>query len=168
MQPRAEEIYRVLSSFVQAKRAGEADGSRRRSFALVVQGSTPMQAQVRELRGGCVMIDIGSSIFTLAYCDILGIDPASSDEGGLRVTVRPGCFASHVAARLRRAAPRPWSASTQNRPLAQPDDGPVHDLELDAYLSRSAGEENGGIAESDPAESARHEIVGNNASRRSR
>jgi hypothetical protein len=119
MQPRAEEIHRVLSAFVQAKRAGEAD-SRRRSFALLVQGSTPLLAEVRELRGACAMIDIGSSIYTLAYADILGVDPVPAGEGGLRLTVRPGCFASHVAARLRRTATRPWSSAAEGtaRPAA--------------------------------------------------
>jgi hypothetical protein len=169
MQPRGEEIYRVLTNFVKAGRAKEADGSRRRGFALVVQSSAPLAAEIRELRSGCAMIDIGSSIYTLAYSDILGIDPASAGEGGLRVTVKAGCFASHAAARLRRAAPRSWSGTgNQQRPLARPttrtDQAPLVDMPSDGYQRKS------GAAESDSAgtESARHEIVVNDASRSSR
>jgi hypothetical protein len=183
MQPRAEEIHRVLSTFVQVKRAGEAD-SRRRAFALVVQGSTPLLAEVRELRGACAMIDIGSSIYTLAYVDILGIDPIPAGEGGLRLTVRPGCFASHVAARLRRTAARPWSTVAEgsgrppavDRVLRSPGSGDSRRSAADPAQSyvREAGAAEpallktaGGTAEGDPAEteSARHEVVGNDAVR---
>jgi hypothetical protein len=183
MQPRAEEIHRVLSQFVQAKRAGKAD-SRRRSFALVVQGATPLLAEVRELRGACAMIDVGSSIYTLAYVDILGIDPIPADEGGLRLTVRPGCFASHVAARLRRTAARPWSSATEgsqrpaavDRALRSPDPGGSLRSAADPAQSyvREAGAADqvrpktvGGTAEGDPTEteSAWHEVVGNDAVR---
>ena len=163
MQPRAEEIYRVLTSFVERKGTPEADGSRRRSFSLVVQGSSPMEARIRDLRGACAMVDIGTSIFTLAYEDILGIDPIPAAEGGLRLTVKPGCFASHVAARLRRAAPRPWKQASEGRPLATPPRPAANDpLALDELLAHV---EEGGAAESDPAGSARQDVVGNNASR---
>ncbi|MEX2541006.1 MAG: hypothetical protein WD314_04330 [Trueperaceae bacterium] len=167
MQPRAEEIHRVLATFVKAKRAGEAD-SRRRAFGLVVQGSTPLLAEVRELRATCAMIDIGSSIYTLAFSDILGIDPVPAGEGGLRITVRPGCFASHVAARLRRAAPRSWStAPAVRRPTvaqSEPYDSYVREAEPH---EQPAAKTNGGTAEGDPAgsESAGHELVVNDAVR---
>lgn len=118
MQPRAEEIQRVLTNFVEGG-SGGLGGMPRRAFSLVVHGSTPLSAEVRELRGRCAMIDIGPSIFTLAYGDILGIDPLPSAEGGLQITVRPGCFASHAAARLRRAAPPVWHGSEGGRPLAR-------------------------------------------------
>ena len=163
MQPRAEEIYRVLTTFVERKGTPEADGSRRRSFSLMVQGSSPMEARIRDLRGSCAMIDIGSSIFTLAYEDILGIDPLPAAEGALRLTVKPGCFASHVAARLRRSAPRPWKHAAEGHPLAAPHDTPRTDpLDLDELL---AVVEESGAAESDPADGARQDVVGNNASR---
>lgn len=170
MQPRAEEIHRVLNAFVQSKRAGKAEGTRKRSFALVVQGSTPLAAVVRELRETCAMIDIGSSIFTLAYSDILGIDPASSAEGGLCLTVRPGCFASHVAARLRRSAPRSWSRGKESSPLA------AHPNDADSYVREAENVHSfgykaaGGAANSDPTgtDSAEQEIVANDALRNTR
>jgi hypothetical protein len=193
MQPRAEEIHRVLSAFVQEKRAGKAD-SLRRSFALLVQGSTPMLAEVRELRGACAMIDIGSSIYTLAYADILGVDPVPAGEGGLRLTVRPGCFASHVAARLRRTAARPWSSAAEGtarpaaserarrpsglgdswRPAIDPAQSYLREAGAAQSYVREAGatdrvgpETDGGTAEGDPTEteSAWHEVVGNDAVR---
>jgi hypothetical protein len=176
MQPRAEEIHRVLTTFVQAKRAGESD-SRRRSFALVVQGSSPLLAEVRELRGACAMIDIGSSIYTLAYSDILGIDPVPAGEGGLRLTVRPGCFASHVAARLRRAAARPWTGGASSAQRT-PDSNARRSAAASAAAANAfvreasapapqASKTAGGTAEGDPAEteSAWHEVAGNDAVR---
>jgi hypothetical protein len=162
MQPRAEEIQRVLSTFAHAPGGGQQVGSRRRSFALVVQGSSPLMAEIRELRGACAMIDIGSSVFTLAYSDILGIDPAG--EGGLRLTVRPGCFASHVAARLGRAAPRPWSGTMASSPLAKSPDPAAYVREAEGSTGMK---KEGGIAQGDPAgtESARQESVENEAVR---
>ena len=118
MQPRIEEIYRVLTAFVRAKGNVEEGGNKAPSFSLVVHGSKPLRAQVRELRERCAMIDIGSSIFTLAYSDILGMDPVPQSQGSLRITVRPGSFASHAAARLRRAPARPRPANSEPRPLA--------------------------------------------------
>ncbi|HEX7005328.1 MAG TPA: hypothetical protein VF168_14180 [Trueperaceae bacterium] len=163
MQPRAEEIHRVLTAFVERRGPPEADASRRRSFSLTVQGSAPMEARIRDLRGSCAMIDIGSSIFTLAYEDILGLDPLPAAEGGLRITVKPGCFASHVAARLHRSARRPWNSQDHARPLASPQAVTAGDpLDLDALLDTM---EEGGAADSDPTGSARQDVVGNNASR---
>lgn len=167
MQPRAEEIHRILATFIRAKRAGTSD-LRRREFGLVVQGSSSLLAEVRELRATCAMIDIGSSIYTLAFTDILGIDPVPAAQGGLRITVRPGCFASHVAARLRRTAPRSWSATSTVPKL------PVRDADpFDSYVreadtnSTSRLNTNDGAAEGDPteSESARHELVVNDAVR---
>src|SRR5690625_6628570 len=118
MQPRIEEIYRVLTAFVRAKGNVEEGGNKAPSFSLVVHGSRPLQAQIRELRERCAMIDIGSSIFTLAYSDILGMDPVPQSQGSLRVTVRPGSFASPAAARLRRAPASNRPARREARPLA--------------------------------------------------
>lgn len=183
MQPRAEEIQRVLTTYVESNRSGESEGSRRRPFSLIVQGSAPTIAQFRELRGACAMVDIGSSIFTLAYSDILGIDPAPASEGGLKLTVRPGCFASHVAARLRRAAPRPWSSPApapprQHRESQQTikrregerwrgDQWGDEPLAADTLIEELF-ESEGGATEGDPTgtESARQEIAGSDASSR--
>lgn len=164
MQPRAEEIQRVLTNFVEGRSSGPG-GRTQRAFSLVVHGSTPLSAEVRELRGRCAMIDIGPSIFTLAYGDILGIDPLPSAEGGLRITVRPGCFASHAAARLRRAAPPAWQAGDSGRPLARRNSG--HEVEQmrskpsDPSRNSPLGEMEGGTAVGDPADigSAGREVV---------
>ena len=167
MQPRAEEIHRILSNHIKMG-PGESEATRRRGFALAVKGSKPIAAEIRDLRDRCAMVDIGSSIFTLAYADILGLDPLPSAEGGLRVTVRSGCFASHAAARLRRSAPRSWHSSSPSQPLARGDSAGANGIsqsELEAELSLVGT--SGGIAEGDPAGtgSARQESVGEDAVR---
>ena len=170
MQPRAEEIQRVLTNFVEG---GSGLGSpARRSFSLVVNGSTPLSAEVRDLRGRCVMIDIGPSIFTLAYGDILGLDPLPAAEGGLQVTVRPGCFASHAAARLRRSAPPAWHGSEGGRPLAR-QNSQSDDEEMRPRTAGGQGKDfpfannEGGTAVGGPADisSAGREVVMDDALR---
>lgn len=134
MQPRAKQIEEVLRGYTRAKDQVDRATFERSELTLLIEGNldAPLSAQLREFRSGCAMIDLGNSIFTLAYADILGLDPERAG-GGLRVTVRAGCLASHIT-RPRRSPTRYPSRSLPRRP----EPAPASPVEFDSEEGRPA------------------------------
>lgn len=82
-------------------------------------------ARLRDPRGRSCFLDVGASLFTLAYRDVLEHHPPADGTPDV-VVLRPGALATHVVPRMsrsgsrRRAAPAERPARPAPRPVARP------------------------------------------------
>lgn len=86
------------------------------------------QARLRDPRGGSCFLDVGNSLFTLAYRDVLEHLPPGDGTRDV-VVLRPGALATHVVPRMARRSGRERAAArVQPTPAADrraPRDEPV-------------------------------------------
>lgn len=149
-------IHEIFLEYSGAQEPVQADSFVRDQLHLEFDSGAPLAARLRDLRPSCCMIDVGNSIFTLAFSDILNcVMPEHPGAEPLLLRVRVGCLARDANARFVRSARRSsWrehsastasptrSASPRGTPLNQPAEqsaGPAAQSSRAARMLRSTG-----------------------------
>lgn len=129
MSGSSHNIHEMFLEYSGAQETVQADSFVRNQVRLEFDSGMPLTAQLRDLRSMCCMIDIGNSIFTLAFSDILSCTiPEHPGVSPLVLKVRIGCLARDTNALLaRNRNPRrsnwqqdSWSSRPATRFMARP------------------------------------------------
>jgi hypothetical protein len=110
-------IHETLLEYSGAREAVQADTFTRNQIRLEFDSGAPVEASLRDLRSTCCMIDIGHSIFTLAFSDVIScLMPEHPGSAPLILRVRVGCLARDANALLARNLRRSnWQRQTWSR-----------------------------------------------------
>jgi hypothetical protein len=155
MSGSSHNIHQMFLEYSGAQETVQADSFVRNQVRLEFDSGKPLTAQLRDLRSTCCMIDIGHSIFTLAFSDVIScIMPEHPGVSPLVLRVRIGCLARDTNALLaRNRNPRAitWQQDSWNRrpatrlmarpaiPLNSPADQADQARETEDRHSRRAG-----------------------------
>lgn len=130
MQASQNEIHGFLLEYTGAHNRVQSDRFKRDQIRLEFEGAAPATAKLRDLRTSCCMIDIGNSIFTLNFRDIISFNIPNDPGVTMPVlTVRLGSLARDMNARMARDTrrsswfERPESSYTQPRRKADTEQG---------------------------------------------
>ncbi len=103
MQASQFDIHAFLLEYSGAHNRIQSGRFKRDQLRLEFEGATPVTVRLRDLRTSCCMIDLGSSIFTLNFRDVISF--SIPNEPGVTMpvlSVRVGCLARDMNARMAR------------------------------------------------------------------
>lgn len=101
MLPRSSDVYAFFVRYTEAVEPHNHRTFIRRTIEISFDDGPAARAELRDVRHGCCMIEVGNSIFTLAYSDVLDIVPPAEERHWPLVKSRVGALATHARARLR-------------------------------------------------------------------
>ncbi len=129
MQASQSEIHAFLLEYSGAQNRVQSGKFKRDQLRLEFEGGSPTTVKLRDLRTSCCMIDLGSSIFTLNFRDILGFHIPNDPGVTMPVmTVRLGCLARDMNARMARDTRRSsWFERSGSQGYTQPRHAPAQE-----------------------------------------
>lgn len=98
--PRASDVHEFLRRFTGAADLTDARTFVRSKIKVQFGQARPVAADLRDIRDKCCMIDVGNSIFTLAFDKIVDIVPPQAGETTL-IRAQVGALACHAPAHPR-------------------------------------------------------------------
>ena len=131
MQASQSDIHAFLLEYSGAHNKVQSGKFKRDQLRLEFEGGSPTTVKLRDLRTSCCMIDLGSSIFTLNFRDILGFNIPNDPGVTMPVmTVRLGCLSRDMNARMARDTRRSsWFERSENQGYTQPRKAPAAPME---------------------------------------